>query len=178
MVQSSQNITPFPERREAGLTLVEVTVALAVFTLISLSVSMTVLRGIDHREESFQSYLALNAVRNVVATIQDTANQPLDFANQLGIGSVYSRYNGQTITVDDLPSGQVFIACFADETSVPAVFGGPQDLNLDNDAQDDLGNVSAGSDLKLIPITLTLTWVEGNVTRTLTVYRLITKTTE
>ncbi len=177
MVRSSRHTTPYPKRREAGLTLIEVAVSLAVFTLIALGVSMTLIRGIDHREESFQSYRALNAVRNVVATIQDTANQPPDFANQLGIGSVYRRYDGQTIAVDDLPSGQVLITCFVDETAVPAIFGGPQDLNLDNDAQDDLGNLSAGTDLKLIPITLTLTWVEENGSRTMTVHRLITKTT-
>ena len=60
---------------------------------------------------------------------------------------------------------------------MPAVFGGPQDLNYDNDALDDLGNISNGSDLKLVPMTLTLTFLDGSVTQTMTVHRLITKTT-
>ncbi len=151
--------------------------ALAVFTTISLAVSMTLMRGIDHREQSYQMYHALNAVRTVVAGIQDVANQPQDLAAQVGIGAVYARYDGSTVTIDDLPSGQVAIACFADEANVPALFGGPQDLNYDNDAQDDLGNISNGSDLKLVPMTLTLTFFDGAVTQTMTVHRLVTKTT-
>ncbi len=162
---------------ERGVSLVEVVMALAVFTMISLAVSMTLVRGIDHREQSYQMYRALNAVRNVVAGIQDVANQPQDLAAQVGIGAVYNRYDGTTVTIDDLPSGEVAIDCFADEANVPAVFGGPQDLNFDNDAQDDLGNISNGSDLKLVPMTLTLTFVDGSVTQTMEVHRLITKTT-
>ncbi len=162
---------------ERGVSLVEVVMALAVFTMISLAVSMTLMRGIGYREQSFQMYRALNAVRNVVADIQDVANQPQDLAAQVGIGAVYARYDGTTVTIDDLPSGQVAIACFADEANVPAVFGGPQDLNYDNDAGDDLGNISNGSDLKLIPLTLTLTFDDGSGTQTMTVHRLVTKTT-
>lgn len=162
---------------QRGVTLVEVTIALAVFTLIALAVSMTLMRGIDHREQSFQMYRALNAVRSVVADIQDVANQPQDLVAGVGIGAIYDRYNGATITIDDLPSGQVAIECFADEANIPAIFGGAQDLNFDNDAQDDLGNISNGSDLKLVPMTLTLTFIDGSVTQTMTVHRLITKTT-
>lgn len=165
------------DSREQGVSLVEVAIALAVFTTIALAVSMTLMRGIDHREQSYQMYRALNAVRNVVADIQDVANQPQDLVAGVGIGAIYSRFDGATITIDDLPSGQVVIDCFADEANVPAVFGGPQDLNFDNDAQDDLGNVSNGSDLKLVPMTLTLTFLDGSVTQTMTVHRLITKTT-
>ncbi len=161
---------------ERGVSLVEVVMALAVFTMISLAVSMTLMRGIGYREQSFQMYRALNAVRNVVADIQDVANQPQDLTAAVGIGAVYARYDGTTVTIDDLPSGQVAIVCFADEANVPAVFGGPQDLNYDNDAQDDLGNISNGSDLKLVPMTLTLTFLDGSVTQTMTVHRLITKT--
>lgn len=165
------------DHSERGVTLVEVIVALAVFTVISLAVSMTLMRGIDHREQAFQRYRALNAIRNVVADIQNLANEPQDLVAGVGIGAVYARYDGATITIDDLPSGQVTIDCFADEANVPAVFGGPQDLNFDNDAQDDLGNISNGSDLKLVPMTLTLTFLDGSVTQTVTVHRLITKTT-
>ncbi len=162
---------------ERGVSLVEVVMALAVFTMISLAVSMTLMRGIGHREQSFQMYRALNAVRNVIADVQDVANQLQDLPAGVGIGAVYARYDGTTVTIDDLPSGQVAIVCFADEANVPAVFGGPQDLNYDNDAQDDLGNISNGSDLKLVPMTLTLTFVDGSVSQTMTVHRLITKTT-
>ena len=163
--------------RERGLTLVEVVFSLVIFTIISLAVFMTLMRGIDYREQSFQMYRALNAMRGTIADIQETANQPQNLANQVGIGAVYNRYHNQTLPIGDLPSGQVAITCYPDETSVPAAFGGPQDLNFDNDALDDLGNLSAGTDLKLVPMTLTLTFVEGGVDQTLIVHRLITKTT-
>ena len=114
-------------------------------------------------------------IRNVVADIQDVANEPQDLVAGVGIGAVYGRYDGTTVAIDDLPSGQVTIECFADEPTVPAVFGGPRDLNFDNDAEDD--NLSDGTDLKLVPMRLTLTFVDESVTQTMIVHRFITKTT-
>ncbi len=174
MITRSYESLDSPQR---GVSLVEVVIALAVFTMIALAVSMTLMRGIDHREQAFQMYRALNAVRNVISDIQEIANLPQDLVAGVGIGAIYDRYDGTTIAVTDLPSGQVAIDCFADEANVPAVFGGPQDLNFDNDVQDDLGNISNGTDLKLVPMTLTLTFVDGSFTQTMTAHRLITKTT-
>lgn len=163
------------DSRERGLSLVETTIALFVFTMISLAVSMTLMRGIEHRDQSFQMYRAMNGLRNVLADVQDVANQPQDLVAGVGIGAVYRRYHGATLAIDDLPSGRVTIECFPDEPSVPDAFGGPRDLNFDNDAED--VNLSDGTDLKLVPMRLTLTFVEETVTQTITVHRFITKTT-
>ena len=73
MINRNQDSLDSPQR---GVSLVEVVIALAVFTMIALAVSMTLMRGIDHREQAFQMYRALNAVRNVVSDIQEIANQP------------------------------------------------------------------------------------------------------
>ena len=160
-----------------GFTLVEVATATSVFTVIALAVSVALMRGMEHRRQSFLRYRALNALRDMVAKIQETANLPQDLPNQIGIGAVYPCYHDQTLTVPDLPSGEVSITCFADENTVPAELGGPQDLNYDGDALDNLANVSNGSDLKLVPMTLTLTFTEGGVDSSLTMNRLLTKTT-
>ena len=60
---------------------------------------------------------------------------------------------------------------------MPSTLGGPQDLNYDGDSFDVLNNVSAGTDLKIVPVTLSLTYTVENVTQTMTIDRLITKTT-
>ena len=72
------------------------------------------------------------------------------------------------------------IVCFANEAAVPPELGGPQDLNFDGDADDDLANQSNGTDLKLVPIILKMTFgasVAGD-RQSLTVYRLVSKTTD
>jgi prepilin-type N-terminal cleavage/methylation domain-containing protein len=163
-------------RRESGFTLVEVILALSIFTVFALAASITLLRGIEHRRTTFNEYRARSAVRSLIAQIQDTANRDHDSAAQEGIAFVYERYHGQTTTVPDLKSGTITVTCYADEATVPADLGGPQDLNFDGDAEDDLSG--APDDLRMVPITLAMTYVEKDGSRSFTTHRLITKTTD
>lgn len=163
-------------RRDTGLSLVEVAMAVTLFALISVSVTMTIARGIQHRQHSFQRYQALSALRDVLAEVQETANLPQDLTVPQGIGAVYMKYHGQTIPEPTVPGGQITVTCYADETSVPVILGGPQDLNFDGDALDNLANASNGTDLKLVPMALTIQFGEGVEAQSLTVHRLVCKT--
>ena len=162
---------------ERGLTLIELSVSMTIFVVVSVAVAFTLVRGMEHRRQTFDSYLAVNALRDKMAEIQDIANRPQDLTKKEGIGAVHARYQQQTFTIPEIDAGQISVACFVNETTVPAVLGGPQDLNYDGDAQDDHANQSNGSDLKLVPMTIAMTLGTGNTTRTLTIHRLITKTT-
>ena len=163
---------------EQGITLLDVVMAIGVFSIISTSVFLSLITGMDHRRQSFQVYRALNVLRDKVAEVQDVANLPQDLAAQEGIGAIYARYHSTTVTAPDLPSGQVSITCFPNEATVPAALGGPQDLNFDGDDDDDLGNMSNGTDLRLVPMTITVSFTEDGVTQTRTANHLITKTTD
>ena len=177
-MSTPQNHMPKP--RERGMTLVEITVAIVVFTVIAIPVSFTLVRGMAHRMHVFQQYLALSALRDLAAEIQETANSPLDLSQQMGIGAVFDKYDGQTFTAPALQNGQITVTCYADEVLVPAALGGPQDLNFDGDPDDDLGNQSNGTDLKLVPMILTITYDDGNTSQQVTfdMHRLIGKTTD
>jgi hypothetical protein len=61
---------------------------------------------------------------------------------------------------------------------VPAELGGPQDLNFDGDAQDNLTAVGSSVDLKLVPMTITVTFGDGSPQQTIVAHRLIGKTTD
>ena len=163
--------------REAGLSLVEVACSMAVFSIVLLSVGMTLVSGIDQRRESFNTYLAMNALRNKVAEVQDTANQPQDLSTGVGIGAIFNRFNTASATVSTLKSGQITTTCYAQENAVPTKLGGLIDLNLDGDTADLLDNASAGTDLKLVPMEFSVSYVEDGVTVTKVVDRLITQTT-
>jgi len=163
---------------ESGLTLLEVATSVSIFAILVLSVSMTLVRGVQHGRQSFQRYVAMSALRDMVAQMEETANKPEDLQKQEGIGSIYTKYNTRSYSIADLKSGQISVTCYPDEKTVPTKFGGIQDLNFDGDAGDDLGNLSSGTDLRLVPITLTLTFQEDNQTQTVTLDRLITKTAD
>ena len=164
--------------RERGLALLEISVSIALFGLIVLAGVITLMTGVEQRRQSFLAYRATQAIRDIVADMQETANLPQNLANNEGIGAVYNKYHNQTFTLADLPSGQLSVTCHADEASVPAALGGPQDLNFDGDAQDNLGNASAGTDLLLFPMTLTVQYAEGNETFSVTAHRLLAQTTQ
>jgi hypothetical protein len=163
-------------QRQVGLTLLEVAVALSVFVVLILSVTMTLVRGMNQREETFQLYRGRSALRTLIAEIQETANQPQDLQAETGVGSIYGKYHGQTFSVPDLPYGQILVLVSANENTVPSFLGGPQDLNFDGDALDNLDSAASGPDLKLVPVELTLTFTEDNVYRTIKVHRLLTRT--
>ncbi len=163
-------------RSQEGLTLIELTVAAGVLSFIIVAAGMTLFRGVGQREGSFENYRAVGQLRNFVAEVQQTANFPNDLTQQEGVGALYAKYHDQTFTVPELPSGQIMVFVFANEATVPAILGGPQDLNFDGDAADDLGNVSVGSDLKLVPMRITLNYGDGNSPQTTTSFRLFTNT--
>jgi type IV pilus assembly protein PilV len=163
---------------QRGLTLVEMVVAMSVFSVVALGVGLTLVRGAESRQESFLHFRAINALRDFLAEVQDTANKDFDLSALEGIGSIYSKYGGKSSSVTSLPSGSIAVTCYADETSVPTALGGPQDLNFDNDAADVLSGVSAGTDLKVVPMQLTLSFVEKGVTQSITIYRLVTRTSD
>lgn len=164
-------------RPDAGLSLIEVAASLSLFLIMIVSVFSTLLHGMEHRRFTLETYRAMSALRDMVASVQETANQPQDLSKNAGIGAVFTKYNGKSISATGLSSAQIAVTCYADETSVPSTLGGPQDLNYDGDSYDVLNNVSAGTDLKIVPVRLTLTYTVENVTQTMTIDRLITKTT-
>jgi hypothetical protein len=132
----------------------------------------------EHERQSFQFYRGLNALRDLLAEIQGTANLDADLAAQEGIGAVYGKYNGQTYPVDVLTSASITVTCYANEATVPALHGGAQDLNFDGDSGDNHGGAANGSDLLIVPVTLALTYNDGKGTQTLTLHRLVTQTTD
>lgn len=166
------------QERKRGFSLIELTVSLSLLVIVSLAASLTLVSGMKHRRESFQMYRARGAIRDLAAEIQETANLPQDLSNQEGIGAVYIKYNNQTFPIAALPAATITVQCFANEATVPANLGGPQDLNFDGDAQDNLGNQSAGSDMKLIPVTLTATFTEAGTTQQVVTQRLVAMTAD
>lgn len=162
--------------QESGLSLVEILVAVTVLSVVLLSTGLTLLRGYGQRRESFQAYLAANAVRDLMADIQATANLDQDLGALEGIGAVYQKYHNQTFNVPSLPAGQIVVFCYGNEGTVPTALGGPQDLNFDGDAVDD-ATVAAGSDLKLVPLRVTVTSSQDSTQLySMVVHRLVTQT--
>jgi hypothetical protein len=143
-----------------------------------LTTGLTLLAGSRAQDESESFSLALRAVRDVCAEIQEQANQPNNLPQFEGIGAVYVTHNGTTRNVAVLPAGSVTITCYADEATVPAVFGGPQDLNFDGDSNDNLAGQSNGSDMQLIPAEITVSFTDDRGTVTQTFHRRFAQTTD
>ncbi len=164
--------------REDGFSLVEVTIALALFATALLTTGLTLLQGSRSLDESESFSLALRAVRDVCAEIQEQANLPNNLPLFEGIGAVYSSHNGETRTITALPAGTISITCYADEPTIPAVLGGPQDLNFDGDSNDNLGGQANGSDLQLVPVEITVSFTDDRGTVTQTFHRRFAQTTD
>jgi hypothetical protein len=103
-VRKTERIETGTRHSSAGITLVEATLSIAVFSLFAIPVLVTLMHGVRQSRESFEAYRAAVALRDKVAEIQDVANQPDDLVNQLGIAAIYSRYNGQSLTVPGVTS--------------------------------------------------------------------------
>lgn len=174
----------------SGMSLIDVTAALALFAGLALVVSSALVTSLQGGGSTWRSSVAMSVLRDRLAEIQETANT--DMAN------VYPTYHGAwsgsgtTFSVPDLPDGQLTIVCYKNETSTPAgnnlsgrsddttapiptELGGPRDLNMDGDANDELGPTA--DDAKLVPMTLTLTWTENGLTQRISVNALIGSTT-
>jgi len=163
-------------RGSAGFTLIELTVSVTIFALALMSTGLTLLHGVRYQDESAISSDAIRAVRDVFAEIQEIANQPQDLGTYQGISAVYEVYNGMSRSVPGLPGGTISITIHANETTVPTILGGPQDMNFDGDAGDNLGGVAAGTDMQIIPIALTISYTDERGTTTNTYYRRIAQT--
>lgn len=161
---------------ERGLTLIEILVAVGIFAFVAMGSAITVLKSAQYRRQTFEMYLLTSGLRDLTAEMQDVANRPENMSADEGIGGIFHRYNGVTFPIPNLPSGQIAVICESDEATVPAELGGPQDLNFDGDALDDLGGIAAGLDLKLVPVTLTASYDDDGVTVTRVIHRLVTRT--
>ena len=160
--------------RQTGMSLIEILVALSVFIFITLGVNTALLLGMKQREEAFNYYRAISAMRGKIAEIQEVANLDTNLALQEGVGSLHARYSNKMATVANVPGGKITTVCFPNETTVPAAFGGPQDLNFDGDASDDLTAVAF--DLRLVPMSITLSFTSEGNNQFMTTHRLFTRT--
>lgn len=163
---------------QSGLSLLETTLSLSLFAVVILASGETLLRGVEHGETSFDNFQLMTVVDNKIAEMQNYANLPNNYVTQEGIGSIYGRYNGVWESIGELNLGYIYTRCYGNETTVPTILGGPQDLNYDNDAEDNLDSAAGGVDLKLVPVYIFAYYVEDGNVQSLWTYRLITKTTE
>lgn len=115
-------------RRVRGFTLLEVTIAIFIFTAITLVVFTSLSTSARQDSESFHTQLAINAVRDVMSEVQEACNTNL--------GTVYSTYHGKTYTSSTLaslaalgPSAKIEVLCYACEYGLPAMLGGPNNPN-------------------------------------------------
>lgn len=162
--------------RERGMSLIELSISITVLSVVVVSTGMTITAGIRERRESLDDLRAVSAVRNLIAEIQEIVNGVPDPTQNSGPGAIFGLYDGQTLAVAGLPGATIAVSCFADETAVPAELGGPQDLNFDGDASDQLDNQSNGTDLKAVPTILTVS-LGATGEHSHTIYRLFTRTT-
>lgn len=163
---------------ESGMTLLELTFALSILSVVMIASGSSVVTSIRDRRESSDNYAAINAARDLISEIQSVANVDTDLSAQVGIGSIFARYHNSTQTLPNLANGSITVTCFANEPSVPNDLGGPQDLNFDADDSDNLSSIGASSDLKVVPMVVTVSYGETTPLRTLTLRRLIARTQE
>ena len=163
--------------RQRGFSIAEVVVAMTLLGLISLGGGVAVATGMSYQRDLLDEHQVIHAIENQLAEIQDVANRTDDLAAQEGISAIMARYDGQVIPIPGVTNGQISLTVFANEASVPAELGGPQDLNFDGDAADDLGNQSQGTDLKLVPLVVSVTY-GINSEQSMTFHTLITSTTQ
>jgi type II secretory pathway pseudopilin PulG len=171
---------PPPERpeREAGFSLIEIVFAAAIFATALMTTGLTLLQGARSQDESDVFTRAVRAVRDVCAEIQEQANLPQNLPLLQGIGAVYAANHGTTRAIADLPAGSISITCFANEATVPAILGGPQDMNFDGDDDDNLGGGANGSDMQIVPMVITVRFTDERGLVTQTYHRRFTQTTD
>ena len=80
-------------RPDAGLSLIEVAASLSLFMIMIVSVFSTLLHGMEHRRFTMETYRAMSTLRDMVASIQETANEPQDLSKGSGIGAFFSKYS-------------------------------------------------------------------------------------
>ena len=163
--------------RESGFSLVEVLIASTILLVSLVTTGFTILSGVQSQDESEVSTTALRAVRDLCAEIQAEANLENDLLAMVGMSGIYENYDNTTRAIPELPNGTITIRCFAHEGLVPAELGGPQDLNFDGDVGDD-HTIASGTDLRLAPIQLTVTYTDDRGTVTRDYHRSFSQTTD
>ncbi len=162
---------------ESGFSLVEVLIASTILMVSLVTTGFTILSGVHSQDEAEISSTALRAVRDLSAELQEAANIENDLFAMLGISGLYENYDGATRTIPELPNGTIAIRCFAQEALVPTELGGPQDLNFDGDVGDD-HTLSSGTDMRLVPVQMTVSYTDERGTITRDFYRSFSQTTE
>ena len=144
-------------------------------SLIVLATAATLASDTAHRRESQESYQAFVTLRDAVEEVQAIANLEENTVALEGVTQLYKRYHGQTVPVDSLPSGYLMFTCYATESTVPPELGGPQDLNMDGDAADDL-SPQQGVDMQIVPVTISVSYMIEGSSRVISAHRLFTRT--
>jgi prepilin-type N-terminal cleavage/methylation domain-containing protein len=166
----------------SGLTLVEVVIAMTVFTVLTMMLAAGMQTAIMGGEQAWRQNLAMSAARDRIAAIQSFANADTSVFPSQGLANVHAAFNDTTVPIPGLPQGTVKVVFFINETEIPAVFGGPRDINLDGDAGDGSTTVAGnpplpGSDAKLLPTVITVQWSDGpGGLNTLTLHHILTRT--
>ena len=159
-----------------GFSLVELLIAMTILTITLVSAGVTVMAGSHTQNESEINSKALRAIRDLCAEIQEAANRENDLFAMTGITGLYVNYHGTTHDIPEI-DGTITCTCFPLEMLVPGELGGPQDLNFDGDSLDDLSE-SSGTDLRLVPMRLTITYRDDRGPLTRDYYRCFTQTTD
>ena len=141
--------------RQEGIALLEIAMGLTILSIGLLSVFVTLhashsaLASTDAEEESAM------VLENIRELIRDN-----DFSD------AYNDFDDRIIKIDTLPGpdgkpAQVYVRCFVDEFRVQAVFPGITDL----DGYPNSKRADCSDSYKLLPVMLTLKYLEGNEVR-------------
>ena len=99
-------------RTEGGLTLLEITVTLALFATFAVTFALSMGTSIRNNGASWRTAKAIAALQDVATRIQDTANQ--------NVHTVYGTYHGQTFPAAGLAGGTITVTCYRNETAAAA----------------------------------------------------------
>jgi type II secretory pathway pseudopilin PulG len=173
-------------RREAGLSLVELMIALVVIAIAILALFSLIVSSSQVQQETREKTLAYNAARQKIEAMRGET-----------FTEIYARYNantgdnpttgtspGNTFTIDGLntPSGMTApgLILFPEVTNALAenytgdgatTMGMPKDLNRDGDATD----TTITTTYKILPVLIRVKWRGvGDKTTTIEVSSLIT----
>lgn len=152
----------------AGLTMVELMIAMVILVVALLSFIFGLGVSIQDVSATRQSYTALNAARSKVEELKG-----LKFRNVYGdfgpgtAGETFAvsyEEEGKTLTLESPDGGDAGeIIFYVDETAIPSDLGwvGTYDLNGDGDALD----ADVSGRYKLLPVIVRITWVDVYGTR-------------
>ncbi|MCO5167202.1 MAG: hypothetical protein M9894_12690 [Planctomycetes bacterium] len=187
----------------SGVSLVDVSIGLAVFAGLALTVAMALTAGSRGGESAWRHSVAQSLLRDKLAEMQEAANVDMKdvyvayhgtWDKPTGSGTINT--TGKDFAVPELPHGNLNIRLYKNESGagaptpgatisgrpdratayIPAELGGARDLNGDGDMNDELGPTA--DDARLLPARLELTWRDSTgVVERIVVHALIGSTT-